>query len=95
MLCVFAENEIGDIMTGEQIITQGTNWQEVVDATGAIILQNQSNKFAANYYIGTSAPTSEHGMVLRALNEHTPLIEAGEALYLRARSGDVSITWCQ
>lgn len=82
-------------MTGEQDISQGTTWQEVSGATGAIILQNQSHSYAMQYYIGDSAPTSQQGVNLDAQSEHTPNIRAAETLYARALKADIRLAWSE
>ncbi|MCJ8323479.1 MAG: hypothetical protein HRU29_13295 [Rhizobiales bacterium] len=82
-------------MTGEQDITQGTSWQQVTGATGAIILQNQSHSNALQYYIGTVSPGAQTGINLAALSEHTPNIRASEALYARSLKADVRLAWSE
>ncbi len=82
-------------MTGEQLITKGDNWQQVLNATGAIILQNQSATYSVQYHIGTATPTTETSMSIRAQNEHTPTINASELLYMRCLGGDAKIAWAQ
>lgn len=81
--------------TGEQEITLVGGWQEVTGATGAIILQNHSPSYSLQYFIGTAAPSSEHGVNLRPLDEHTPNIRANESLYARSQNADVTLAWSE
>lgn len=81
--------------TGEQEITKLGGWQEVSGATGSIILQNHNPSYTLQYYIGSVAPTSEHGVNLRPLVDHTPNIKASESLYARSQNADAKLAWSE
>lgn len=81
--------------TGEQDITKAGGWQQVTGATGAIILQNHSPSYSLQYYIGSTAPTTQHGVNLRPLDDHTPNIRASENLYARSLNADATVAWSE
>lgn len=81
--------------TGEQLIAKGTVWQELTGVVGAVILQNNSASFTVQYFVGSSAPSTQMGVNIRPLNEHAPNVKPSETAYARCLHGAASIAWSE
>lgn len=79
--------------TGEQEVTQAGGWQEIIGASGSIILQNQGG-VTAQYYIGAAAPTTQSGVILAVGRDHLPNVKTGEKLFAKAKA-NILIAWSE